>query len=90
MSAKPSALAKSICRRFYGDGPAVPLWQIIDDEVAKELRRNLDLLNLLQRDNASMRAEIHGEQEIAEVREAMEDEKRQKEAFRRDMQDDGL
>ncbi len=68
MSAEPSALAKRICQRFYGDGPTEPLWQIIDGEVAEELRRNLDLLKLLQRENASMRAEIHGEQEIAELR----------------------
>lgn len=55
-----------------------------------ERRRPLDEeMTVLRRENASLRAEIHGEQEVAEVRESMDDEKRQKEAFRRAMQDDG-
>jgi hypothetical protein len=65
MSAEPSALAKRICQRFYGDGPAVPLWQIIDEETAD-----------LQRDNASMRAEIYGEEELREVRESISEAER--------------
>lgn len=37
MKKKPSKLAKRICRRFYLDGSRVmPLWEIIDEEVARE------------------------------------------------------
>lgn len=35
MKKKPSALAKRICRRWFYETVSTPLWQIVDEEVAR-------------------------------------------------------